>query len=123
MGVYLLMEYQQDKGTDSSIILQLDPLVQLKTQILVNTYNAMPNLMQVVVLLHYYDRISIPQLAQMLNCPPETVKILLEKASILFQTAVNGTNSRGISSMLEYLISSFSIPTEVIERIQNAIVH
>lgn len=123
MGVYLLMEYQQGKGADSSIILQLDPLVQLKTQILVNTYNAMPNLMQVVVLLHYYDRISIPQLAQMLNCPPETVETLLEKASILFQAAVNETNSGDISSMLEHLISSFSIPTEVIERIRNAVVH
>ena len=121
MGVYLLVSHEQQKSkqSESWTYVKLPSEQKDIRRILSDTYQSMPDPMQLTVLLSVYDDLSDSSIAELLPCKREVVSRLLRGADRLFIKAVGqGVSRKRIYEMLEKEIEEQPLAAELVERVK-----
>lgn len=122
MEVYLLVNHEQQmsKQSESWTYVKLPSEQKDIRRILSDTYQSMPDPMQLTVLLSVYDDLSDSSIAELLACKREVVSRLLRGADRLFIKAVGqGVSRKRIYEMLEKEIENQPLAAELAEHVKN----
>ena len=121
MEVYLLVNHEQEKATQSEswTYVRLPSGQENSRRVLSDAYRHMPDLLQLVVLLHAYDGMDAGEIADLLECGEDVVTRLLQKADRMFAKALGQAASEdSLYEMLEYEIENNPLPPEMVERVR-----
>ena len=121
MEVYLLVNHEQQIAAQSEswTYVKLASDQRDAISILSDAYRNMPDLMQLVVLLSFYDNLQACAVSDLLECEEDIISRLLQKADRLFAKALGqAANRERIYEMLEYEIETNPLSPELVERVR-----
>ena len=113
-----------EKQNELWIVLQLKSGAEKNgnTRHLENCYRQMPDVMQLVVLLHCYDGFSESKIAKLIGCRKELISKCVRTACLRFSMECGQTVSPvDLKQMLTELIEAYCVPAELEERVKNAL--
>ena len=122
MGVYLLIDHRKDieENSASWVFLCLDGT---ETQAeLEKTYDSLPDVMQLLILLSSYDQIPEEEIAKMLNCDHETVTRILKAAKNRLERQLGQNAGKNeLAAMLEKKIQDCHVPEDLQKQVRDVI--